>query len=127
MEVESNPPPPPSVGWECSFQPRWDENCPSWLTASEWEDTFPVLEEKVGRMEELLRMSQRTVIYSGAGISVNAGIGQAARGGVGYSDLTTDALPTQTHRVLAALREKGMVHSWIQQNHDGLPQKAGFP
>ena len=28
---------------------------------------------------------------------------------------------------LAALKEKGLIHTWIQQNHDGLPQKAGYP
>jgi len=28
---------------------------------------------------------------------------------------------------LAALKEAGLIHSWIQQNHDGLPQKAGYP
>ena len=33
---------------------------------------------------------------SGAGISVSAGVGQAARGGVGYSDITTDAAPSGT-------------------------------
>merc|ERR1719369_1379890 len=28
---------------------------------------------------------------------------------------------------LAALKEHGLVDCWIQQNHDGLPQKAGYP
>lgn len=28
---------------------------------------------------------------------------------------------------LVALSKKGWVHHWLQQNHDGLPQKAGFP
>jgi hypothetical protein len=32
-----------------------------------------------------------------------------------------------THLALAALREKGLIQTWVQQNHDGLPQKAGFP
>ena len=32
--------------------------------------------------------------FSGAGISVSAGVGQAARGAVGFSDLTTDAKPS---------------------------------
>ena len=40
---------------------------------------------------------------------------------------TTDAAPTPTHLALAALRAQGLVHAWIQQNHDGLPQKAGWP
>lgn len=32
-----------------------------------------------------------------------------------------------THYALGVLGRKGLVHSWCQQNHDGLPQKAGFP
>merc|ERR1712039_462649 len=35
--------------------------------------------------------------------------------------------PTYSHHVLAALEEKGLVQHLIQQNHDRLPQKAGFP
>ena len=58
--------------------------------------------------------------------------------------VTTDATPTITHLALATLRclcyslfydmisnplhrDNGLVHGWIQQNHDGLPQKAGWP
>jgi hypothetical protein len=39
------------------------------------------------------------------------------------------AKPTKTHRVLAALcrAQPGLLASWVQQNHDGLPQKAGVP
>ena len=71
---------------------------------------------------------QKTVIYSGAGISTSAGIGQAARGNSKMTGgKTTDAQPTLTHLVLAALKQVGLVHVWIQQNHDGLPQKAGWP
>ena len=35
--------------------------------------------------------------------------------------------PTLAHRVLAAMDKRGHVHHWLQQNHDGLAQKAGFP
>merc|ERR1719238_1936158 len=35
--------------------------------------------------------------------------------------------PTYTHFALAYLAQQGLVHGWVQQNHDGLPQKAGFP
>jgi len=31
------------------------------------------------------------------------------------------------HRVLVALNEAGHLHRWVNQNHDGLPQKAGLP
>lgn len=32
-----------------------------------------------------------------------------------------------SHYALCALDSAGLLHSWVQQNHDGLPQKAGFP
>jgi hypothetical protein len=32
-----------------------------------------------------------------------------------------------THHALGFLGQNGIIHSWVQQNHDGLPQKAGFP
>jgi len=38
-----------------------------------------------------------------------------------------DAEPTLSHRVLTALSRAGYLKHWIQQNHDGLPQKGGFP
>merc|ERR1711998_326388 len=74
-----------------------------------------------------MKLSQRTVVYSGAGISRAAGIGQAARGAGGGGGKSTDALPTFTHYALGALAKAGFVQGWVQQNHDGLPQKAGFP
>jgi len=37
------------------------------------------------------------------------------------------AKPTLAHRVLTALHHAGKISHWVQQNHDGLPQKAGFP
>lgn len=38
-----------------------------------------------------------------------------------------DAQPTKAHRVLAAMYEEDMFKNWVQQNHDSLPQKAGYP
>jgi len=109
--------------------PRNDHDTPSWLTASEYSDVPDVLEKKLQLLSELIRLSKRTVIYTGAGISCAAGIGQAARGASskdkGGSGL--DALPTFTHYALGALAQAGYIHNWIQQNHDGLPQKAVFP
>merc|ERR1711874_49356 len=98
-----------------------------WLTATEFTDTPPVLEDKVEWLLALLKISSKTVIYTGAGISTAAGVEQAARGGRSGTGCSTDARPTTTHRALAALHEVGLAHSWVQQNHDGLPQKAGYP
>lgn len=38
-----------------------------------------------------------------------------------------DAEPSFAHYTLAALEKAGLLHNWIQQNHDGLPQKARIP
>ena len=73
------------------------------------------------------RLSKKTVLYTGAGISA-AVVGQAARGSAaaGSGD-SLRAKPTFTHIALGFLGKEGMIHDWVQQNHDGLPQKAGFP
>ena len=38
-----------------------------------------------------------------------------------------DLRPTHAHMILTRMHKAGMLHHWIQQNHDCLPQKAGFP
>jgi len=38
-----------------------------------------------------------------------------------------DAQPTKSHRVLTAMHKEGLFKNWVQQNHDSLPQKAGYP
>ena len=87
----------------------------------------------------LLRASKHCIAYTGAGISTAAGIHDyASKGsGVGASAKTSknaapvtdwrDASPTTAHRAMVALHDVGLVHHWINQNHDSLPQKAGFP
>ena len=121
--------PPPKVSWGCTLPPRGNDS-PSWLTASEFEDNLDTLESKAEYLVQLLKFSKRTVIYSGAGISTSAGVKQAARG---YTSriiawgAKTEAKPSITHLTLSMLVHKGYVQSWVQQNHDGLPQKAGCP
>lgn len=119
---------PPKRTWHSNEQPRDDhDNVPAWLTASEYEDHSHIMQHKVRQLAELLQLSKHTVIYSGAGISSAAGIGQAARGARQKGHLYTLAQPTLTHHVLTALSKKGYIQGgWLQQNHDGLPQKAGF-
>jgi len=125
-EIES-----PKITWKSDLTPRNDHDAPDWLTASEYCDVSEVLEKKLDWMSELLRLSNRTVVYTGAGISCAAGIGQAARGASGGDKKGLRgglmALPTFTHYALGALAKSGYIHNWVQQNHDGLPQKAGFP
>eukprot|EP00128_Syssomonas_multiformis_P014399 Colp12_sorted_trinity150504_noHs@9838 len=98
--------------------------------ASEYEDEPEILLEKVKLLAKLIRLSKNMCVYSGAGISTASGIGDyASRSTVGDQAVRSpyDAQPTLSHYVLADLHRKGHVKSWIQQNHDGLPQKAGFP
>jgi NAD-dependent SIR2 family protein deacetylase len=124
---------PPRAVWTSAQAPRDDHgDGPAWLTATEYEDAPKVLEQKVAMLSALLRMSRKTVLYTGAGISVASGIGQAARGravknarAAKGAAVWSEAEPTDTHYAAARLARAGLVHGWIQQNHDGLPQKAG--
>jgi NAD-dependent SIR2 family protein deacetylase len=105
------------------------------VNSSEYVDSAEVLDAKADLLVEILRRSKQTLIYSGAGISTSAGIGDYAsracgslvqqRSGFGGNRL--EAQPTPAHRILAALEKKDLVQFWLQQNHDGLAQKAGFP
>ena len=82
---------------------------------------------KLKQLVTLLHMSRRTVLYTGAGISASV-VGQAARSGsnkTGWEKTDLFAVrPTATHMALAELGKAGLIHSWLQQNHDGLPQKV---
>jgi NAD-dependent SIR2 family protein deacetylase len=118
----------PKVLWRSDQKPRKDHDADDWLTATEFEDVAEVMKAKVEQMAALMRVSRRTVLYTGAGISASA-VGQAALSGVNKTGwlAKAEAQPTPTHHALAVLGRTGWVHGWVQQNHDGLPQKAGFP
>ena len=105
--------------------------------AHEYQDTKEVLEAKVELLAQLLTESRNCVIYSGAGLSTASGIGDYATKGGAPGEVTETlkphlrskllAQPTYAHRLLAKLCRRGIVKKWVQQNHDGLPQKAGVP
>lgn len=119
----------PCCTWRSQKPPRDDHDAPPWLTASEFVDEPSVLQAKCRHLAQLMRASHKTVAYTGAGISASV-IGQAARSGeqkVGWKPDTRKAKPTLTHHTLGLLGQQNLIHSWVQQNHDGLPQKAGFP
>lgn len=129
------------------------------MSASEYLDTDEVLRGKVRAMAGLVRKARCCVIYSGAGLSTDAGIGDYASQAPGSISGVTPpsrpallaeirshaegagpgpaqpvplrsplcAQPTLAHRVLVAMHKAGYIHRWVNQNHDGLPQKAGLP
>lgn len=107
------------------------------MKAHEYLDDPEVLREKVRLLASLLDRAKCAVLYTGAGISTASGIGDyatkakatvAKKNQNRLSSLSgLNAQPTQAHRVLTALHHAGKISHWVQQNHDGLPQKAGFP
>jgi NAD-dependent SIR2 family protein deacetylase len=114
-------------------------------SASEYLDRQKTLQAKVSAVAALMKRSKRTVIYTGAGISTASGIADyasKARKSVAPHLRGTDgktpksalgsgsrlcAAPTVAHQAIAALEKAGRVQHWLQQNHDRLAQKAGFP
>lgn len=106
----------------------------SQILANEFMDDENVLREKMLRVAQFMRSSKCCVAYTGAGLSRAAGISDyaSAKNSVTNSNVpklrsNLDAQPTYAHRVLAATERAGFLHQYVQQNHDGLPQKAGFP
>ena len=81
---------------------------------------------------EFLTQATRCVAYTGAGLSVPSGLDDYATAkrssrqeqerGAGLI-----ARPSVGHEVLTRLHLAGYLKSVINQNHDGLLQKAGFP
>jgi len=60
-------------------------------------------------------------------LSVAAGIEMAAVGSSkAKKSSPLEADPTVAHCVMAELNKQNLLHGWVQQNHDGLPQKAGY-
>lgn len=110
--------------------------------AHEYADSSDVLRAKAKLLAQMLTQAKAAVAYTGAGISTAAGIAdyatktgaagdrEAQEGKIDVFNPTAspyDALPTQAHHILVRLHTAGRLAKWVQQNHDGLPQKAGFP
>lgn len=103
----------------------------------EFEDDPRTLRLKIKAMAKMIRASKNICAYTGAGISTSAGIDDYASRATGKKSQIhkgraktrsmKHAKPTIGHRSLVELWRNGMMQNWIQQNHDGLPQKAGFP
>lgn len=109
------------------------------MMAHEYLDDQEVLLEKVKLLADMIKKSPAVVAYTGAGISTSSGISDYATK-AGKNSLISEekkkkkkkrsglyAEPTISHRILSAMHQRDQLHHWVQQNHDGLPQKAGFP
>jgi NAD-dependent SIR2 family protein deacetylase len=104
--------------------------------AHEYLDSDEVFAEKIKLLADLIKQSKNMIAYTGAGISTGAGIGDyASKAGSKSIALSNQpkiksnlsAEPTYAHRAVTQLFHEGYLKMWIQQNHDGLPQKAGMP
>ena len=128
---------PPTLACHSDFEARPGyDSC----KAHEYLDTPEVLAAKVKVLAVLVKASSSCVAYTGAGISTAAGIAdyasEAAREagtsvtvGAAQAMLRSpmESAPTAAHCVLTAMHSAGYLKRWVQQNHDGLPQKAGYP
>lgn len=118
-------------------RPKYDSR----TTAEEKLDTKETLDKKLDLVAQIMmgnKSKKSTVVYSGAGLSTAAGIGDYAskakgsvaphmKGNVAPKGNRLDLRPTLGHHALAAMADDGLVHHWVQQNHDRLAQKAGYP
>lgn len=123
--------PRPRIHWQSDRRPREDKHgksdVPQWLNASEYREEPEAMAHKVKILANLLRCSKKTLAYTGAGLSVDAGIEQAATGSAKARRTSPlEADPTVAHCIMAELNRQNLLHGWVQQNHDGLPQKAGY-
>jgi len=107
------------------------------VRAHEYRDSDEVLKEKIKLFAHLVKQSKNCVAYTGAGLSVASGLDDyatkaketiatrphvgAARG-TGYL-----AFPNKGHEVLTRLYNQGYLKKVVNQNHDCLLQKSGFP
>jgi len=116
-----------------------DANRPGYnsMPSHEYRDDPRTLQKKIALLAELVRSSSNCMAYTGAGISTTAGIDDYASKKSGKQSKLNEnrkkvkkpryAKPTLGHRVLTELYHTGHLKHWVQQNHDGLPQKAGYP
>eukprot|EP00036_Acanthoecidae_sp_10tr_P011580 CAMPEP_0182928174 /NCGR_PEP_ID=MMETSP0105_2-20130417/15422_1 /TAXON_ID=81532 ORGANISM="Acanthoeca-like sp., Strain 10tr" /NCGR_SAMPLE_ID=MMETSP0105_2 /ASSEMBLY_ACC=CAM_ASM_000205 /LENGTH=432 /DNA_ID=CAMNT_0025066173 /DNA_START=166 /DNA_END=1463 /DNA_ORIENTATION=+ len=108
------------------------------IDATEYRDSPDVEAAKIELVAQMLAKASTCTAYTGAGISTAAGIGDYAtkakdsHAGSPNKPLSMlspfVAKPSIAHHALVKLWRAGMLGGgWVQQNHDGLPQKAGLP
>lgn len=118
-----------------------EENRPGYdsMPSHEYNDDPRTMKEKIKVFAQLLLQSKHCMAYTGAGISTSSGINdyaskaknskmkEAQKKKKTVKKKGRTCLPTLGHRVLVELYRHGWLKHWVQQNHDGLPQKAGYP
>jgi len=105
----------------------------------ELRESSDVVRAKAAELAALMKSARRVVVFTGAGISTDAGIADY-RGptgvwtleakGEGHRIQSVDmisALPTPTHMALVVMLKRGLIHHIISQNLDGLHRKSGVP
>ena len=105
------------------------------MSKNEYRDYPEVVAAKVKILAQMVKKSKNCLIYTGAGISRNAGVDDYAsakntmKAGVKSLDKGSYRLakPTKAHYVISEMAKKGYAKHWLQQNHDGLAHKAGCP
>mmetsp|Transcript_27714 Transcript_27714/g.54407 ORF Transcript_27714/g.54407 Transcript_27714/m.54407 type:complete len:414 (-) Transcript_27714:30-1271(-) len=134
-------PPQVVLSSDAQARPGYDS-----MSASEYVDLDDVFKAKVRVLAKLVQQAQFRIVYSGAGLSTAAGIDDYASRAEGSTReaspvISAGALgamnssyrspfcaqPTEAHRALVAMYQAGLLQHWVNQNHDGLPQKAGLP
>ncbi len=123
--------PPPRCVARCDAEARPGFDA---YDASEYMDSPAVLRAKVKVLAQMLRNARRAVAYTGAGISRASGTPDYASKAKNSrapkardSGNRLNSQPTYSHQAVAALQRKNMIHHWLDQNHDRLSLKAGFP
>merc|ERR1712100_721286 len=92
-------------------------------SANEWTDEEATLASKVRELASMIRGSSNCLVYTGAGISVAAGISDYATKSTSTAKSVTEsdrpkvrdwkkARPTYTHRVLTAMHQHGLLQHW---------------
>jgi len=130
--------PPPTCVFRTTALARADTGTN--IDGSEYQDSPEVLDVKADKFIELCRASRSPAILSGAGLSTASGIRDYASNKSGTAQqgenrLTYDFIfscrPTVAHRVLAEMGRRNILkpspYNWVQQNHDGLELRAGWP
>ena len=102
----------------------------------EYFDSQDDIIKNVAELADLIKSSNHTVIYTGAGISTSAGIPdfRGPKGvwtledkGLEFESLNHVEMPTLTHMAIKKLIDLNLIKYLVSQNVDGLHIKSGVP